>query len=200
VKVFTLRFDPRIDGFDDGGLREFLRDKETLSIRDSFFVKDESPYWGVMVTYNVASRDGEIGAAHGGAPAAAAGKDDYRSLLREEDRPLFNALRDWRSARAKSEGVPPYLIVTNDVLARVVRERPPSLSALGAIRGMGEARIKRHGRDILATLGRHVPPPARSDDGGACNAAIAAGAADPPAPSTDGAAPGPVAGADDGGE
>jgi len=163
VKVFTLRFDPRIEGFDDGALREFMRDKETLSIRDHFFVKDEAPYWGVMVTYNVAARDGEIGAARLVAPAVGAGKDDYRSLLREEDWPLFNALRDWRSERAKAEGVPPYIIVTNDLLARVARERPASLSALGQLRGMGEAKIKRHGRDILAVLGRHVPALAAED-------------------------------------
>jgi len=30
VKVFTLRFAPRLEGFDDGASREFIRDKETL--------------------------------------------------------------------------------------------------------------------------------------------------------------------------
>jgi ATP-dependent DNA helicase RecQ len=163
VKVFTLRFDPRIEGFDDAPLREFMRDKETLSVRDHFFVRDEAPYWGVMVTYNVVSRDGDLPASRAAQPAPAAGKEDYRALLRAEDWPLFNALRDWRSQRAKAEGVPPYIVVTNDLLARVARERPASLAALGRIRGMGEAKIKRHGRDILAVLGHHGPPPASAD-------------------------------------
>ena len=40
VRIFTLRFN-RVPGrFDDEELRDFLKDKEVLSIRDHFFVKD----------------------------------------------------------------------------------------------------------------------------------------------------------------
>jgi len=150
VKVFTLRFDPRSEAFDDAGLRQFLSDKEVLEVRDQFFTKDGAPYWGVLVTYNLPMADGEPGARADLRPA----RTDYRSLLRPEDWPLFNALRDWRSGRAKEEGVPPYVVVANEPLARAARERPGSLAALGRIRGVGEATLRKHGKGLLAALGR----------------------------------------------
>jgi len=48
VRVFTLKFDPIVGGFDDSGLQEFVRDKEVLSIRDHFFTRDETPYLIVL--------------------------------------------------------------------------------------------------------------------------------------------------------
>ena len=48
ARVITLRFDSVIGSFDDGPLREFLKDKEVLSIRDHFFVKNEVPYLTVL--------------------------------------------------------------------------------------------------------------------------------------------------------
>jgi ATP-dependent DNA helicase RecQ len=93
--------------------------------------------------------------------------------LREEDWPLFNALRDWRSGVARAEGVPPYIVVPNEVLASIARERPTSLNALGQLRGMGEARLKRHGRALLEALGVAAAP--RQGEGVAAEPATAGG-------------------------
>lgn len=51
VRVMTLRFDAVIGSFDDSPLRDFLKDKEVLSIRDHFFIKNEVPYLVVLITY-----------------------------------------------------------------------------------------------------------------------------------------------------
>ncbi len=182
VKLVTLRFDARLGGFDERPLAELLRDREVLAVSEHFFVHDEVPHWAFMVTYRVPEADGEPAPARERARGAPA----YREVLREEDWPLFNSLRDWRSGVAAKEGVPPYIIVPNDVLAWIARERPRTLNALGQIRGMGAARLKRHGRAILAALGVSVgvggdgaleaeqPPPsadgaeaARQQEGGA---------------------------------
>jgi hypothetical protein len=85
VKVFTLRFDPRIEGFDDSAMCEFLADKEVLSLRDEFFVREHEPYWGVMATYRVAAAAGQTPVER----ATSNKKVDYRSLLRNQDWPLF---------------------------------------------------------------------------------------------------------------
>ena len=158
VKVFTLRFDPRIEGFDDGALRDFGRDKEILSVRDNFFLKDEVPYWTLLVSYNLAPAEGDPAAAAPGAGAATAGRPNYREVLGEADWPIFNALRDWRSETAKEEGVPPYVVLTNEVLAQVIRRRPKTLNDLGLVPGVGVAKLKRYGRQLLARLGAALPP------------------------------------------
>ena len=151
VRVVTLRFDPRLDGFDEAPLRELCRSADVLSATGHFFVREEVPYWSVLVTCAVPASDGEPAAPAGG--VARREGPGYREILRQEDWPLFNALRDWRAGVAAKEGVPPYIVVPNDVLAWIARERPRTLSALGQIRGMGAARIKRHGRALLAAMG-----------------------------------------------
>lgn len=162
VKLVTLRFDPRLGGFDDRPLQELLRGHEALAVSDHFFVHDEVPHWAFMLTCRMPEAEGEPAAAR--APGDGAGRTSYREILRQQDWPLFNSLRDWRAAAATKEGVPPYIIVPNDVLAWIARERPRTLGALAQIRGMGAARLKRHGRALLAALGA----PAKT--GGTANA------------------------------
>ncbi len=41
VRIFTLRFNPFTEGFDDSAVADFMKDKEVLSINDHFFVKDD---------------------------------------------------------------------------------------------------------------------------------------------------------------
>ncbi len=37
VRIFTLRFNPATDRFEDGDVNAFLADKDVVSIRDHFF-------------------------------------------------------------------------------------------------------------------------------------------------------------------
>lgn len=166
ARVITLRFDPMTGSFDDGPLRDFIKDKEVLSIRDYFFVKHEVPYLVVLVTY----------AVHRPAPTVPAVEPrdqrdtSWRTLVTEEELPLFNALRDWRAERSKHEGVPPYVICTNRQFAAMVKTRPQSLPQLADIEGVGKAKLEKYGQEILAILTRpathhhpHGTPPAREE-------------------------------------
>ena len=60
VRVFTLSFSSVLGGFDDGEVREFVKDKEVLAVRDHFFLKDESPHLVLVVTYNMLRPEQEI--------------------------------------------------------------------------------------------------------------------------------------------
>lgn len=73
--------------------------------------------------------------------------------------PLFNTLRNWRMERCKRDGVPPYVICSNQQFADMVRERPQSLSQLGSIKGFGKNKLNQYGRDILAILAAESPVP-----------------------------------------
>ncbi|MFA6111134.1 MAG: HRDC domain-containing protein [Candidatus Latescibacterota bacterium] len=71
-------------------------------------------------------------------------------MLEEADWPLFNALRDWRNGQAREEGIPAYVICTNRQLAAIAHARPDSLAKLGAVEGLGRAKLERYGGPILA--------------------------------------------------
>ena len=53
LRIFTLRFDPGLEGFDDAPVTAFLADKEVLGIGEHFFVKDDVPYLVLVVRYRM---------------------------------------------------------------------------------------------------------------------------------------------------
>jgi len=67
--------------------------------------------------------------------------------------PLWDGLRDLRSRLAREQGVPAYVIFHDATLLAMLRERPQTLSALGAISGVGERKLARYGEVFLAALG-----------------------------------------------
>lgn len=160
ARVFTLKFSPVLGGFDDGGLRDFMKDKEVLSVRDHFFVKDEVPYLAVLVTYNLLRPEADAPVT--GRRGERERNEEWRGILEEQDWPVFNALRDWRNKQAREEGLPPYILCTNRQLAEVAHRRPPSLAKLATVEGLGEAKLKRYGAAILGIVG----PEAREEGGG----------------------------------
>jgi DNA helicase-2/ATP-dependent DNA helicase PcrA len=74
---------------------------------------------------------------------------------RPEDEPLMADLRAWRSTRARSDGVPAYVVAHDALLVALVEERPESIAGLRRVKGMGPARLDRYGDEILAILASH---------------------------------------------
>ena len=65
---------------------------------------------------------------------------------------LWQSLRDLRSRLAREQGVPAYVIFHDATLLQFVRERPQTLDALGAISGVGNAKLRRYGDSVLEVL------------------------------------------------
>ncbi|HEY6893790.1 MAG TPA: DNA helicase RecQ [Rhodanobacteraceae bacterium] len=69
--------------------------------------------------------------------------------------PLWDALRDLRGRLAREQGVPAYVIFHDATLLAMLRERPRTLDALGAISGVGERKLARYGDAFLGALSAH---------------------------------------------
>ena len=164
ARVITLRFSSMVEGFDDAPLRDFIKDKEVHALRDHFFVRNDVPYLAVMVSYSppVLPKLQPATAAATGKPATNKSDESWRHLITEAEVPLFNTLREWRSARCKHDGVPPYVICNNRQLAVIVKSRPQSLAELGQVEGFGEAKLRSYGPDILALTAQSQPEPPTS--------------------------------------
>ena len=163
VRLFTLRFNPATESFDDAAVTQFLADKDVCSIRDHFFIKDDTPYLTLVVCYRPSALPQRPEPQREGRQR----DESWRETLPKEDWPLFNTLRDWRSERAKADGIPPYVICNNRQLAEVIRVRPDTLTALGAIEGFGEAKLKRYGQELLALIaGAPTRQPDQPEEGG----------------------------------
>ena len=65
---------------------------------------------------------------------------------------VFDRLRAWRTAAAKEQGVPPYVIFHDKTLRQIATDAPATLDELSRISGVGETKLARYGQQILETL------------------------------------------------
>jgi ATP-dependent DNA helicase RecQ len=72
--------------------------------------------------------------------------------LSEEATAIFERLRAWRSATAKEQGVPPYVVFHDKTLREIATLHPSSLGDLGTVNGVGENKLAKYGQQILDTL------------------------------------------------
>ena len=68
------------------------------------------------------------------------------------DAALLEQLQRWRRDRARTDGVPAYVVAHDSMLFAIAEARPSSPSALAGVKGMGPAKLDRYGEDILAIV------------------------------------------------
>jgi DNA helicase-2/ATP-dependent DNA helicase PcrA len=70
------------------------------------------------------------------------------------DAHLVEALQLWRRDRARTDGVPAYVVAWDSMLIAIAEARPGSATALARVKGMGPAKLERYGDDILAIVAK----------------------------------------------
>jgi len=70
----------------------------------------------------------------------------------QPDNELFARLRAWRTAQARSQSVPPYVVFHDATLAAIAAARPRDLDGLSSIPGIGARKLERYGIAILGVL------------------------------------------------
>ena len=103
--------------------------------------------------------------------------------------PLFDTLRAWRREVAARKGLPPYTIFHDGTLRDVSRVRPTSLDGLHRISGVGEARLRDYGQEILDMVVRVSQEHSLSTDNPLDTGTPAARAPHPSNAAADGAFP-----------
>ena len=141
LRVFNLRFEASLGGFDDKEVQTFLLNKEVISVHEHFFVHNEIPWLVLVARYDENQRDKAV--------ETIKPREEWRENMEKQDEPLFDHLRQWRNQKAQQEGVPPYVICNNTQLAKIAQLRPQSLSALSQIDGIGKAKLNKYGQAML---------------------------------------------------
>ncbi|UFQ17394.1 MULTISPECIES: DNA helicase RecQ [Streptomyces] len=122
-------------------------------------------------------------------PAARAARGERKAKsaaavadLPQEAVPLFEALRAWRGAQAKEQGVPAYVIFHDATLREIATLRPTSVADLAGISGVGEKKRATYGEGVVGVVaefaGGDAPEGGASGDS-AAGPAAAARAAEP---------------------
>ena len=127
-------------------MNAFLRGHRVLAVKKEFVADGENSFWTFCVEYLESAPAGT---------ASVAGKPprvDYKEMLKPEEFEVFSRLRDWRKGVAEQEGVPVYVVFSNEQLSEMVKKRASTKAALKEIEGVGEARVEKYGAAVLERL------------------------------------------------
>jgi len=127
-------------------LNKLLRCGRIASVRKEFVPNGEDSFWAFCIEF----LDGVLGADKG--RSSSGPKIDYKEVLNEAEFTAFARLRDMRKVISEKEAIPAYSIFTNEQLAAMVTGKVDSLAAMGAIPGVGAARIDKYGAAFLSSL------------------------------------------------
>ena len=72
--------------------------------------------------------------------------------MTEDERELFDLLRECRSKLAKDNGVAPFMIFSNATLMDMAKKRPRNTSEFKRVSGVGEMKAQWYGKDFLKVL------------------------------------------------
>jgi superfamily II DNA helicase RecQ len=167
-RLLDLRFCPKRGVIDDEPLQRLLHGHRVLSVREHFYTHDDIPHVVLAVSFALGETAGAASVAQPAKQAAgrastekspsARRREDWREILDDGNQALFETLRTWRSARARTDAVPPYVILTNAQLAHVANARPTSLAGLRQVKGLGDGRVTGFGQALLAVIETGVVP------------------------------------------
>ena len=62
------------------------------------------------------------------------------------------ALKAWRTERARADAMPPYIVASNRLVRAIAEARPTTATELFAVPGMGPAKLELYGDEILALI------------------------------------------------
>jgi superfamily II DNA helicase RecQ len=130
----------------EGEMNAFLRGHQVLAVKKELVADGENSFWTFCVEYLESSPTGNAFLA-GKSP-----KVDYKEVLKPEEFEVFSRLREWRKGVAEKEGVPVYVVFSNEQLSAMVRQRSATKAALKEIEGVGEARVEKYGAAVLERL------------------------------------------------
>lgn len=124
-------------------LNLFLRTHRIVSVRQEF-VQGETPTWCILVEF--------LSVSDTASSSSKNAKIDYMKVLPAEEFAVFSRLREIRKELAAKDGVPPFVIFTDEQLAAIVKSRPRDAAALAAVPDVTAQKAEKYGSAVLGVF------------------------------------------------
>ena len=85
-------------------------------------------------------------------PRQESARPPEQPVLSGEAETRLRRLEAWRRETAAADGVPPYIVFSNDTLAKIAAANPHTLDELDTIKGVGPVKLSRYGETVLGVL------------------------------------------------
>lgn len=147
IKVLKIRIADEFLHEDQKVIDDFLETHEIIKA-ETAFIHDEE-FWSVVLYFN---EEKSI-------PIKMVVKDSKvvkysadEEVLNEDEIKILDALKLWRSEKAREQNLPTYFIATNKELVSVAKYKPAKKEELLDIKGFGKHKIENYGEEILEIL------------------------------------------------
>lgn len=147
VKVFKIRLPEEFLYQDQKMLDSFLESNEIIKV-ETAFVNNEN-YWSVVLYFEELKLKQSSNTVKETKTAKYSLEDD---TLNYDEEKILNALKLWRSEKAKEQNLQTYFIATNKELMSVAKYKPMKKEELLDIKGFGKHKIENYGEEILEIL------------------------------------------------
>lgn len=146
VEVFKIRLARDFLHRDQQALNAFLEGKEILKA-ETAFVNDDN-YWSVVLYFDEPKPIQQNTVKDPKTIKYSAESD----ALNSDEEKILDALKEWRSEKARRQSLPTYFIATNKELISVAKYKPAKKEELLDIKGFGKHKIENYGEEILEIL------------------------------------------------
>ncbi|AZA85233.1 aldolase [Chryseobacterium lactis] len=145
VKIFKIRLPEEFLYRDQKMLDDFLEVNDIIKV-ETAFVGDER-YWSVILYFEEQKLVKNIVKEPKMIKYSA-----ENDLLSANEEQILDALKLWRSEKAREQNLPTYFIASNKELMSVAKYKPAKKEELLEIKGFGKHKIENYGEEILDIL------------------------------------------------
>jgi len=146
IKVLKIRIDEEHLLEDQKIVDSFLKSHEIIKA-ETAFVQNEQ-FWSVLIYFNNLEDVTKTTIKEPKSLKYSAENED----LNNDEIEILEALKLWRSEKAKEQNLPTYFIATNKELISVAKYKPVKKEELLDIKGFGKHKIENYGEEILEIL------------------------------------------------
>ncbi len=135
IRIFTIPFSHKDESFHSQELEDYIRSKRGCTYKAEFFKSGDCAYWTIFVNYEEDVSE----------------RSDLK-LEKVYQQALYEELRQWRNIRAEKEGIPSYMIYTNNQIKEMIIRKCRSKESLKNIHGIGDKKCKEYGDETINIL------------------------------------------------
>ncbi|MCC9032791.1 HRDC domain-containing protein [Chryseobacterium sp. Ch-15] len=147
VKVLKIRIADEFLREDQKVIDNFLENHEIIKT-ETVFVHDEQ-FWSVVLYFNDVESTINKTIVKDSKTVKYSAEEE---VLNEDEIKILDALKLWRSEKAREQNLPTYFIATNKELVSVAKYKPAKKEELLDIKGFGKHKIENYGEEILEIL------------------------------------------------
>ena len=146
IKHFYIRLNKENLQIDQDTLNSFL-DNVVVKKTVTELINGQPNFWSILVFYDEQKTNRQDRNSEKIAVIS-------ETELTEEEKNIYDVLREWRQDKASELNVPSYVVAHNTELMTIAKIKPQSVDELSKVKGFvnGGQKITKYGDDIIAVL------------------------------------------------